>query len=164
MLKENDRIKMVKQIGGRSLVGRTFIVDNITDGIVNFHHEWLGSGYMAMEEFEEHFVIVDENGDEVTKVEEKSSKWTEWMSCSSYKYKTDNIKRVIVKSIDGYESKSSCRHDDTFSLKNGLDLCLSKIELKRANDKMKEISDLFDKTCKRVMKAEDRLYDILNKL
>lgn len=101
------------------LVGRSFEVIGAENGLITVSSS-LGIGFMSEEEYKKYFVMV--------------RKWTTWIhTVDFYAYKTDNKKYVKVK-MGKHRAKASCHPNDVFDLKTGIDICLSKIREKEANN------------------------------
>ncbi|MDI0267851.1 hypothetical protein QIW52_17815 [Clostridioides difficile] len=140
MLIEGNKIKLIKEIQGleRFEIGDIFIVTSIEDN-GNIHFKtYCGIGFMSYSEFKEHFEIVNNK-------EKRKYTWSNWKTVVShnlhilYAYKT-NCKKVIVKK-DGFKSSATCHNTDVFNLQKGIEICLARIEVKEAEDRINLLLD-----------------------
>ncbi len=140
MLIEGNKIKLIKKIQGLGIfeIGDIFIVTSIEDnGNIHFKTDY-GMGFMSYSEFKEHFEIVNNK-------EKKEYNWDDWKLRASlskgdaYIYRT-NYKKVIVNK-DGFKASATCHDTDEFDLDKGIELCMARIEVKKAKHKLNLLLD-----------------------
>lgn len=137
MLVVGDKIKQVKPIGGFDKVGTVFNVVGIENGAISFKSDF-GIGMMSWNEYNEHFEKVEQ-----PYTPESKHVWTDWEDpieddwIESYVFKTNN-KKVIVR-CDGIKAESTCHPNDTFDLKKGIAIALSRVHVKQAQKNLEQI-------------------------
>lgn len=164
MLKIGDKIKYVKADPFIEMpLGTIMTITDITGTAIAVQGDYkadgstvgLIKGLMSYDKYEKHFEKIIEE-----KVEKKNI-WTDWMdiediccedlqcsSCPYYylcdldmQYKT-NGKRIIVKPKGKYDfikSYATCHKTDTFDLAVGLKVALARLNVKLAQEQLKNI-------------------------
>lgn len=115
MLKEGNKIKMVKPIGPYNMKGCIFEVIGFNeDKTINIASN-MGFGVMSQAEFDKYF--------------ERSRDWTPWSNTGQYEIRTDGEKYVELRK-DGIRTHASCCPTDKFDFLIGATLCLERLKTK----------------------------------
>ncbi|HBF5205018.1 TPA: hypothetical protein KQE20_003841 [Clostridioides difficile] len=136
MLIERTKIRLMKEIQGFEMlkIGDIFVITSVgNNGAIHFKTDY-GIGFMNYSEFEAYFEIVQQK---------KKYEWGAWSIrgdfSGAYLYRT-NGKKVEVRK-GNFKASATCHDSDEFELNKGVELCLTRIEVKKANKQVNLVLD-----------------------
>ncbi|HBE8485770.1 hypothetical protein RHI49_19795 [Clostridioides difficile] len=140
MLIERTKIRLMKEIQGFEMlkIGDIFVITSVgNNGAIHFKTNY-GMGFMNYSELKKYFEVAIET-------KKKEHIWSEWRTATVFgtnktcTYRT-NGKKVEVRMGD-FKASATCHDSDEFELNKGVELCLARIEVKKANKQVNLVLD-----------------------
>ena len=156
----NDKVILTNVMGNFQFVGETFEVANITETAVVLRNERtkVAVGAIDIDMFDQYF-----------RKPEEVKCWTPWQRLvdqigNTIAFYRTNLKKVQVRTVDGYRGEATCNKADDFNLYFGLCLAMKRCEIKMMKDIEKDYTKNLNSIIHDIYNAQNDINNMIKSL